>query len=886
MQGAPTGFWGKLTLAGDAVVAWHPLEDHCADVAACAAALLQRTTLRRRLAALAGREDLDAVTVARLCVLVALHDIGKFNQHFQNKGRPGASPTAGHVREASLLFDPYQQVAERQRLVDAIDLAGLASWGEGDAAIALLLASIGHHGRPAPIRPSKVTHDPARWKMLHGLDPFAGMAALRARALDWFPDAARSGVSLPSSPGFAHAFAGLVTLADWMGSDAKVFPFSEPGERPRIDASRERAERFIHELHLDPSSARVALGEATPGFDRISEHSPHEAQRATLDLTLERGGSLALIESETGSGKTEAALARFVRLHHAGLVDGMYFAVPTRTAATQLHKRVHEAVQRAFRDAAPPVVLAVPGYLSVDDREGKRLPGFEVLWNDDPDKRFRFRAWASEHPKRYLAGAIAVGTVDQVLLSTLMVDHAHLRATSLLRQLLVVDEVHASDAYMTRLLEGVLSHHLAAGGHALLMSATLGAATRDRLFALLGKSTPTTYEAACAEPYPAVSQRVRGAARSVVEVKAPGKAKTAAFSLDAAMGDPAKVAGLALDAARRGARVIVLRNTVKGALETQAALEARATKADAPLLFRCAERVTLHHSRFARGDRTRLDEALEARFGKHSPAGGAVVIATQTVQQSLDLDADLMLTDLCPMDVLLQRVGRLHRHTRARPEGFELARCVVLTPEDRDLGALLRKDGQARGAHGVGTVYDDLRVLEATWRQIELNPRVCIPEMNRALVEATTHPEVLDHVGEGDARWKQHQTWVRGQFFGDRRVAGDNLIPRHEGFGEMSFPDKELGRRITTRLGEGDRRVTLVPRAESPFGEAVKELTIPAHLCRGVPPEVTEAPCVAREGGFAFRFGSIDFTYDRLGLRPAGDAVVTPSLTDEDETDA
>ena len=97
---------------------------------------------------------------------------------------------------------------------------------------------------------------------------------------------------------------------------------------------------------------------------------------------------------------------------------------------------------------------------------------FDSLWNDH--ERWRFLSWAGEHPKRYLAGAISVGTVDQALLSALMVSHSHLRATSLLRQFLVVDEVHASDAYMATILREVLRFHLAAGGHAMLLSATLG----------------------------------------------------------------------------------------------------------------------------------------------------------------------------------------------------------------------------------------------------------------------------------------------------------------------------------------------------------------------------------------------------------------------------
>ncbi|MDB4914145.1 MAG: CRISPR-associated helicase/endonuclease Cas3, partial [Gemmatimonadetes bacterium] len=190
-------------------------------------------------------------------------------------------------------------------------------------------------------------------------------------------------------------------------------------------------------------------------------------------LPRDEESSITILESETGSGKTEAALARFVTLFSAGKVDGLYFALPTRTAATQMHKRVFDATAMAFTEP-PPVILAVPGYLRVDDTEGRRheLARFDVLWPDA--ERFRYRGWAAEGPKRYLAGCIVVGTVDQVLLSSLRVGHAHMRATSLMRMLLVVDEVHASDAYMTRILEDVLARHRRAGGHALLLSATLG----------------------------------------------------------------------------------------------------------------------------------------------------------------------------------------------------------------------------------------------------------------------------------------------------------------------------------------------------------------------------------------------------------------------------
>jgi CRISPR-associated endonuclease/helicase Cas3 len=125
-----------------------------------------------------------------------------------------------------------------------------------------------------------------------------------------------------------------------------------------------------------------------------------------------------------------------------------------------LYKRVCEAVDRMFEGRSKPAVaLAVPGYIGADGVTGRALPGFEVQWDDDPSDAERRARWAAEHPKRYLAGTIAVGTIDQALLGAITVKHAHMRTACLLRHLLVVDEVHASDAYMEGLLTHLLSLH-------------------------------------------------------------------------------------------------------------------------------------------------------------------------------------------------------------------------------------------------------------------------------------------------------------------------------------------------------------------------------------------------------------------------------------------
>ena len=145
-------------------------------------------------------------------------------------------------------------------------------------------------------------------------------------------------------------------------------------------------------------------------------------------------------------------------------------------------------------------MLAVPGYMRAGVIDGQKLPHWRVLWDDDADADKIAARWAAEHSTRYLAAQVAVGTVDQAMLGALKVKHAHMRASSLSRSLLVIDEVHASDRFMTAIQKRLLGSHLAVGGYAMLMSATLGSAARTQW---LG-SPPTTFHAAVAAPYPAV----------------------------------------------------------------------------------------------------------------------------------------------------------------------------------------------------------------------------------------------------------------------------------------------------------------------------------------------------------------------------------------------
>lgn len=262
----------------------------------------------------------------------------------------------------------------------------------------------------------------------------------------------------------------------------------------------------------------------------------------------------------------------------------------------------------------------------------------------------------------------------------------------------------------------VLDWHLRAGGHALLMSATLGGTVKHYYLQSGKQAVPPSLAEFRAEHFPLITHKDR---REPAPLKLTPVMDRSVDVTDIRplMFDPVQTAALAYQAASAGAHVLVIRNTVNECLKTQLCLEENALPAG-DHLFRCNSVPAPHHSRFAQADRTALDNTVEKHFGKERHAGGIALVATQKVQQSLDLDVDLLIADLCPMDVLLQRIGRLFRHLRGeaeRPPGFRLPRVIVLVPDERDLTRYLNRSGKGFGPCGIGSVYADLCVLEATW---------------------------------------------------------------------------------------------------------------------------------------------------------------------------
>jgi CRISPR-associated endonuclease/helicase Cas3 len=723
---------------------------HSLDVAHAAKALLSFGVTRERLSTLAGL-PLSDVHVARLAVLAGLHDTGKACVGFQRRlaGRPGDS---GHLAEF-LVAMAHPGVG--QALGAAMRGSVLVSWCVKLGPV--LDAIIGHHG--GPIDRKEIDACASRvaslWSPAAGYDPITEVRVLADAIFATFPEAMNSAEKLPDDTRFEHAIAGLVMGADWIASS---LPSSGPHNRPQ-------------------DIAAVLTGLAWSGWHSGASHAavlsgmtPHAAQVAALTLPLNH---LAIIEAPTGTGKTEAALIWASRLAEARLVDGLYFAVPTRSAATELHARIGRVMSAAHPALKGKIVRAIPGL--VDTADGSP-------------------SWALGSTRKTQSAPIAVGSVDQALLSQVLNKHAWMRSLWLKRQLLVIDEVHASDAYMSELLLQLVGEHKKAGGYVLAMSATLGEALRSplegrQMFALAQ---------AIAQPYPLMT-----AGAQSLPTTAPGRTVNVQIQrYSAALAD-------AESAARAGQAVLWIRSTVANAIEDWTTLQNR----DVPVL--------LHHSRFADDDRSYLDRQVLGVIGRQGQRRGVVIVATQTVEQSLDIDSDLLVTDACPADVMLQRVGRLYRHRQGTPT------AIVIDPGNWEVYVGPARFEAPQRWH---YVYSPLMVRATTdW----LKPRgaIRVPHDVRDLVERVTHPNALTQAAAAyGLPWQGEEARLSAAALVARQQASAGLIDlsRH-------YRDNQVYSRTPTRIGDGAIEVP-VNGLVSPFtGQPLGSVPIRENWLAGVP---------------------------------------------------
>ena len=662
-------YWGKARPSGEHGAQYHLLPYHCLDVAAVGVEYLRRAPAVARLL-VGGLHARNAVAIENwVSFWLALHDLGKFSEAFQSQKpelfealrvRLPNSAKTYRLRHDSLgaLFwkDVLCERAEQEQWF------GPATAEVADGIDCWIRAVTGHHGQPPEAGGYWDQHFDRR-EDCAAIFPF--VADLRALLFD--TDAA----AIPSqaAPEEFHRvsqelswwIAGIAVLADWLGSNTDYFPYRADPDAPMSlrdywDLARQQAVTALDATGVLPVRCGRALSFAEL-FPHIAKPSPLQSWAAGVGIA--EGPQLHLLEDVTGAGKTEAAVALAHRMMAAGQADGFFIGLPTMATANAMYDRIAQVYARLFSDRAS-LVLAHGSRNLVEAFADSVLPpgprDADAQQADD-SATARCTAWLADHNKRALLAAAGVGTIDQALLAVLHSRHQSLRLLGLFRKVLVVDEVHACDAYMLGVLKTLLEFHGRAGGSAILLSATLPLYMKQALLNAFARGCRSSAPAIREQAYPLVtvwrSASPQALDETVVQTRDDVRRRIAVRYV----AEESQAVDVIDGALAAGQCVCWIRNTVADAVIAFDLFRPRLS----------ADRLMLFHARYALKDRLDIEERVLAYFGPASgPAdrAGRLLIATQVVEQSLDVDFDVVVSDLAPIDRLIQRAGRMRRHAR------------------------------------------------------------------------------------------------------------------------------------------------------------------------------------------------------------------------------
>lgn len=605
-------YWGKTNEGRYHLLAYHSL-----DVTACVVRLLERSD---RLAVVLERSlDLPRNDIVQLMGwATCLHDLGKLSPAFQRQDKAtsliadqlgvGIAKSLYDTRHDSLGWSLWGRIAGGV-------LVGLAGTKDLIAANAIMRCSTGHHGKP----------------------PTSIGAGTRITAEAYFnPEDIQAGIDwsvwatnyfkpiFPKAAAIERAswwIAGIITLSDWLGSNIDWFPYVEG-----VTSTQDYFERALMQADRAITESGVVLPQAHRSYAQLfPTYAPTDVQQAVLELPTKGTNFFLVVEESTGGGKTEAALS-------AAGGSNFYFGLPTMATANGLWSRV--------------------GHL-----DGQQTLIHGKRWFM-PNAMDRASAWLNDNGRKALLADIGVGTIDQAMIAVMYARYGTLRLTGLAGKTLIIDEVHAYDTYMKKIQEVLIEVHARSGGSVILLSATLPLSHREDYAQAWCRGAsvpaPTFYK----HSFPLITfidsnghviERDDLASRYQKESGAGRRVKIETCS------NADEIVERIINEARLGKCVAWIRNTVGEAIEAYSRLHNIGAK------------VSLFHSRFVIDDRTAIERQVMEDFGKDSmqPArAGKILIATQVIEQSLDLDFDFMVTDLCPVDLLIQRAGRLQRHDR------------------------------------------------------------------------------------------------------------------------------------------------------------------------------------------------------------------------------
>lgn len=668
-------FWGKTPRPGMPVDQFHPAIFHMLDVACVAEALLRTgpPRVRHALGYAWQGADIEAL-LAWLPFLIAIHDLGKISAVFQ-----GQDDAQRHrLARAGVRFTSHQ-VELYHAEISALWLHDHLRQHEPGILDELLWivrdAMGGHHGRFAEAAMTDVR------KRLHHTE------RTEPRWRDWREqiwgllrdllapkDGALATIGAPRAlrPATA-ALTGLIVWCDWMGSNEYDFPLTPTMSiHDYLSLSRQRAQAALATHHL-------ATRRPAPQYAGVRQLFPNHQPRPLQDIIDALADDdlaqplLAVIEAPTGEGKTEAALALARRIAAVHGIDEIFFALPTMATGNQMFTRL-EAFYRNLYGAAGSVRLTHSQAIVVeaDLRRRVALHADQDRFDDGGRSTDAVLEWFVG-PKKAMLAPFGVGTVDQIELGGLNVRHYPLRLFGLAGKVVIIDEAHAYDAYMSVIIDHTLTWLAALGCSVVLLSATLPQARHHALAKAFLNGLGAAHQPQPNLPYPSLAiYRREASTHHTFAVFRPEQRFTLRLR---PLLTPTEEAQCLINLVRDGGAVARICNRVDDAQAIYRALRDLAANGEHVLL----------HARFPLHERQRRERRISELLGKTSPRTPdqpIIVVGTQVLEQSLDYDVDVMISDVAPIDLLLQRAGRLYRHDRVRPERHRAPVLEAAVPYD------------------------------------------------------------------------------------------------------------------------------------------------------------------------------------------------------------
>jgi CRISPR-associated endonuclease/helicase Cas3 len=801
-------YWGKAEKDGDK---YHLLVYHCLDVVAVGhALLLSNPALLNKFATITGLEGIICLRWLLKCL--ALHDIGKFSETFQNL-RPDLlrklqgitskkEYTTRHDSLGNLFLKSYLE--NGNPLFHDIPDGSPDEWQ--DVIMATVRAYTGHHGVPPQMKGANGM--PLNYSRFFGEGDSAA-AARFIQDIDIINNVLPDKFILPCPYDLevmmkkaSWLIAGFTVLCDWIGSNSNWFPFN--AEQIKLDEYWEtiavlKAESAVGTAGIN---AGIPLSER-PVFSTLFPHipSPTPLQLFVNECTIKNTPQMFILEDVTGSGKTEAALLLAGRLMAAGCGNGLFVALPTMATSNAMYARLADVYRRLFMAETTPSLVLAHSARHLSENFMASIGGQGKYDADEETATAQCSAWLADNRKKAQLADVGVGTLDQALLAILPARFQSLRLFGLASHILIIDEVHAYDPYMNKLLQNLLTFHAALGGSAILLSATLPTHTRRDFISAFARGCDDHQrleQKIQAYPLATSYNKETGICETPVEATPQRQCSVKLLLVN----EESEVIEHIMEATIKGRCVCWIRNTVHDALAGYAILKEKLPE----------DCLRLFHARFALGDRLDIEDAVLTAFGKTSTElvrNGIVLIATQVVEQSLDLDFDLLISDLAPMDLLIQRAGRLHRHARDEKgnilfEGTDRREAPYMIihgplPEERADNNWF-KSFFPKAAF----VYPSHGCLWLTAQLLAEKKLLKMPDDARTLIEAAFSesaeriPESLQQRDQqADAKWQA-----------DKSLAHINMLKLDEGY-EATLTQWREDMKTPTRLGGMDTTVRL-----------------------------------------------------------------------------